>query len=176
MVSPNARCVSLGCARTVIRARGLCPSHYEMARMRGDFGPRRFDSRRAVNTCSLCSREKPTSEFAYDGKRSYCKSCWNAEHRIGGRFAPNQRLRVEANLRRNYGITLAEFEARATEQNHRCAICRRKKRLVVDHDHETGHVRGLLCSSCNLAIGLLSESLELTERLVVYLGGGRVSS
>ena len=60
-----------------------------------------------------------------------------------------------------YGLSIAEFEQMLTSQNGVCAICRhpekRRYRLSVDHDHESGRVRGLLCSQCNFAIGLMSD-------------------
>lgn len=51
-----------------------------------------------------------------------------------------------------YGLTTAQYDQMLDRQDGRCAICRRQprtKRLAVDHDHETGHVRGLLCDRCN---------------------------
>ena len=69
------------------------------------------------------------------------------------------------------GLTPGEFERRLLEQGGVCAICRQPEtavrrssgkilRLAVDHDHETGEIRGLLCARCNTAIGLLDESHE----------------
>jgi hypothetical protein len=64
-----------------------------------------------------------------------------------------------------YGVTWEEYEALLTKQEHCCAICKRppsgtkvNSRLHVDHDHRTGKVRGLLCHSCNLVLGLMKES------------------
>lgn len=71
-----------------------------------------------------------------------------------------------------YGITSADIFAMLEAQQYLCAICRRppgKKRLAVDHDHQTGHVRAMLCHRCNLAIGALGDSAETVERAVEYL-------
>lgn len=74
-------------------------------------------------------------------------------------------------LIRTYGITLAEKEAMVKQQGGRCAICRRKaKTLGVDHDHDTGFVRGLLCFRCNQALGFFSDSIQFLERAVDYMG------
>ncbi len=77
-------------------------------------------------------------------------------------------------LKRTYGISLDEYNRMHEEQDHRCAICRRhqadhQKSLHVDHDHETGEVRGLLCYPCNRAIAILGDSAESVQRAVDYL-------
>lgn len=81
------------------------------------------------------------------------------------------------NLRR-YGITLSDYKQLLYKQENRCAICgcvetsKIKdvvKRLGVDHDHETGAVRGLLCNSCNRGIGYLRDSSVVVRRAVIYL-------
>lgn len=85
--------------------------------------------------------------------------------------------RAEA-LWERYGITVAQYEAMAKKQKNLCAIClepesvKRKgrvRRLAVDHNAETGEVRGLLCGRCNLAIGALEHDVDLLKRSVAYL-------
>jgi hypothetical protein len=62
------------------------------------------------------------------------------------------------------------FMQKLIEQEHKCAICRRTpKRLVVDHDHDDGQNRGLLCSSCNSGIGMLKDDIALLRAAVAYL-------
>lgn len=73
-----------------------------------------------------------------------------------------------------YQINPEQYEAKLVEQNHCCAICKvhqskLKKALCVDHNHQTGEVRGLLCDMCNRAIGLLRESLQLFASATAYL-------
>lgn len=74
-----------------------------------------------------------------------------------------------ATLRRNYGITATQFAAMADAQNRVCAVCSRATELVVDHDHTTGRVRGLLCNSCNGYIGVIGERREVVKALLAYL-------
>jgi len=52
-------------------------------------------------------------------------------------------------LKKKYNLSLEDYESMLEAQNNRCAICDSEEKLVVDHDHETGIVRGLLCYSCN---------------------------
>jgi len=71
-----------------------------------------------------------------------------------------------------YGITLAEFETMNEAQNGLCAICDKQPNrefLDVDHCHETGKVRGLLCNKCNQALGLLGDDLSIVMRVYTYL-------
>lgn len=82
-------------------------------------------------------------------------------------MTPDQRK--DRNLRHVYGISLNDFRAMETKQGGACAICRRALRLCVDHCHETGAVRGLLCSPCNMGIGLLRESTRVMEGAVAYI-------
>jgi len=76
---------------------------------------------------------------------------------------------------RLYGLTLDEYDALVDQHDGVCAICReppakgRGKRLVVDHDHQTGRIRGLLCALCNVAIGYLREDPQLFDRTKEYL-------
>ena len=77
--------------------------------------------------------------------------------------------------RQLYGITLEQFEEMRTLQNCSCAICgkhesqNKNKKLFVDHDHDTGKVRELLCHGCNTGIGLLQDDVELLQKALDYL-------
>ena len=79
---------------------------------------------------------------------------------------------------RVFGITQQEYDMMLKEQGGFCAICRGPETqmyrgflmsLAVDHDHETGKVRGLLCKSCNLAIGKFKEDVDIVRRALAYL-------
>lgn len=77
-------------------------------------------------------------------------------------------------LKKMYGITIERYDAMFNEQGGQCAICGRHQsefslRLNVDHDHITGEVRGLLCGNCNTALGLLKESTQNVQNMLVYL-------
>lgn len=68
-----------------------------------------------------------------------------------------------------YGITPAEKATMVKAQGNRCACCSWEKALVVDHDHVTGKVRGLLCHRCNVGLGLLGDSVEGIAQALRYL-------
>lgn len=75
---------------------------------------------------------------------------------------------------KKYGITLEQYEQMVASQSNLCAICRKpphntKTRLTIDHDHNTGKVRGLLCGSCNWAIERLDAVPDWNVRASAYL-------
>ena len=75
-------------------------------------------------------------------------------------------------IKRLYGITLEQFETLLKNQGGGCAICgkeKKKYRLAIDHDHKTGRVRGILCSPCNRALGILGDSIDGLQKATQYL-------
>jgi len=76
----------------------------------------------------------------------------------------------KANLKYKYNLTIQEWDKLFEKQDGKCAICRYPmKRPVVDHDHDTNRVRGLLCNSCNVALAKFCDSIELLNRAIIYL-------
>jgi hypothetical protein len=137
-----------------------------------------------MKTCTGCKEEKPLTDFSSNGKyiRSRCKPCNAAQARRWA--AENKERALETQRRRTlpqtYGITYEEYEQMLADQNGVCAICGKdepnehgrtgkKFRLSVDHCHDTGVVRGLLCQKCNRALGLLNDSPELLQSAIDYL-------
>jgi hypothetical protein len=85
-----------------------------------------------------------------------------------------RRARREGMVFYKFGITQAELVALDAAQNGRCAICGGPPngpgtRLHIDHCHNSKKIRGLLCSKCNTAVGLLDDSPERAEQLAAYL-------
>lgn len=75
---------------------------------------------------------------------------------------------------RKYGMTPAEVDQMLESQGNACAICNhteRKEKMfpMIDHCHKTGAVRGILCSRCNMAIGLMRDSPDLLRKAIDYL-------
>ena len=81
---------------------------------------------------------------------------------------------IELHLKKTYGITVTEYNKMLDEQEGKCFICQVHqntmiKRLAVDHCHETGKVRALLCSACNTSLGLLEEDEKRINNMLNYL-------
>jgi len=93
---------------------------------------------------------------------------WRAKYRASRR--DKIRIQQKANwLKSNYGISLEAYEAMAAGQDRRCLICGKRRPLVVDHNHRTGGVRGLLCHRCNSGLGFYEDSPDLCLSAAQYL-------
>jgi len=123
--------------------------------------------------CNSCEHTLSHSSFAKNklrasGLQLYCKEC-NAKYRKAGGSR-------EGNLKANYGLTLQDYENLLESQNGKCAICGSTNpgkvdaaHLAVDHCHETGKVRGLLCNSCNNGLGRFKDDPVILTNAVTYL-------
>ncbi|MFF0743586.1 endonuclease VII domain-containing protein [Streptomyces sp. NPDC004111] len=113
--------------------------------------------------CRSCGEIKPQSEWhrnssASDGLSTRCKACRAVQGRAG-------------HLKRKYGITEAERDDMVASQAGVCTICLKAPAVHVDHCHETGRVRGVLCFNCNAALGLLGDDPDALRRAIAYLEG-----
>lgn len=113
--------------------------------------------------CRTCDEIKPHAEWhrnatASDGLSTRCKAC----RAIQGR---------EGHLKRQYGMTEAERDEMIASQVGLCVICLSAPAAHVDHCHETGKVRGVLCFNCNSAIGKLGDDPDTVRRAAAYLEG-----
>lgn len=79
-------------------------------------------------------------------------------------------------LRRLYGITLESFRELGAAQGHVCLLCKEERKLCVDHCHETGRIRGLLCRQCNSGLGYFQDSPELLQTAATWLAGQKEKS
>lgn len=106
-------------------------------------------------------------------KKSYKKYYYKNREKILARHKRKQQDYKERKTRerykREYGITVEEVEDLKLKQDGCCAICQERKPLCVDHNHDTGLVRGLLCSNCNMALGHFKDSILYLQKAIEYL-------
>jgi hypothetical protein len=140
-----------------------------------------------VKTCTGCKETKPLTEFFRDkrkknGLMARCKHCktqsyrqWKAANPGADkrRYWTHRDSERERHLVKKYGVTFARYAELLSEQGGCCVICRRpepdNRMLDVDHDHDTGVVRGLLCTSCNRVLGHAHDSEERLRAAADYL-------
>jgi hypothetical protein len=124
--------------------------------------------------CSKCNIEltedNQDSSSLFLRKNYVCKSCVAQTVRN----TVNKEARRDYDLLKNYGITNLDYENLLKLQSNCCDICKiniydYKKRFHVDHNHKTGKVRSLLCSSCNTGLGKFKENIDFLEQAINYL-------
>lgn len=146
-----------------------------------------------IKNCPKCKKDLQVSSFnksnRRDGYQTYCRECHNSiqrdkylndpmakvkrQIRAGRRKERDPLVQRKAELKRLYGITLEDYVEMFDNQNGVCAICKEecktKNSLSVDHDHQTGKVRGLLCNSCNGGLGLFKDNINILRKAIEYL-------
>lgn len=170
---PERPCIAPGCRFHAAKGRRYCGWHLldrlsieeqELsAQHRLGLAPEphrvRVKTAEGSQWCSGCQTVVP--DFYTSGSR--CKAC-------------ARRARRASHVERTYGIAGADEVALQTWQGHRCFICGRRavtRQLAVDHDHESGAVRGLLCSDsehgCNVLLRRILGDPEAARRLLAYV-------
>jgi hypothetical protein len=123
--------------------------------------------------CNSCRSERERTNRIENGDEVRARD--NAWYQRAKETNPEGVSRVYRNyhLKSKYNITLDEFEDRAEAIDYKCEICgseeRLHKNLVVDHNHDTGEVRGLICSGCNSGLGQFRDNPDVLESALLYL-------
>jgi len=128
--------------------------------------------------CTRCREFLPDEDFSKDSTKperrkrcSYCREC-SKILRSKPSYKISNRQSMRRRVLRRVGLTIEDYEQMFENQDGVCAICANppgKKMLAIDHNHETGEVRGLLCGSCNTGIGLLQDSPDILAAALEYL-------
>lgn len=135
--------------------------------------------------CSKCGIEKELNCFykqksCKNGITSTCRDCkseYTKKHQV--EYWKTEAYKT-SRLRKLFGITLNDYNKKLEEQNNTCAICKNLetsrdnrtkliKNLSVDHDHQSGKVRGLLCGKCNSILGLAKDNINILQSAIDYL-------
>jgi len=137
----------------------------------------------------LCRKCGAAADYA---KHLFCRPCYSVYQQEQRRKhlekrrdydksrprRPNPSRDRNAALKRKFGISQDEYDKMLEAQGGVCAICHQEERkarhgvimaLAVDHDHETGKVRGLLCNNCNLGIGKFNDNVVYLFSAIAYL-------
>lgn len=117
----------------------------------------------------VAQRKAESPEYFESHRLSSLASARRKRQEDPGRF---QAIDRKSDLKRKYGVTVEWYEATLHAQGGVCAICHRppgKHRLAVDHDHEDGQVRGLLCDRCNPLLERVESTPDWMESALAYL-------
>jgi hypothetical protein len=136
--------------------------------------------------CPKCSTEKTLELFnkhakERDGLQRLCRDCQKASNKKYLSTEKGATTTRQAHLRRKYSIDLQTYEDLLSSQGNKCKICgvgsnpdSRANFLVIDHNHTTGEIRGLLCTKCNALLGLAQDREDILEEAKQYLKNSRV--
>jgi hypothetical protein len=124
--------------------------------------------------CKKCVTSLSLDKFYFNKNGKYkrqniCKKCMNVY---------DYKTDKNHKLKKAYGITLDQYNKLLLKQNNKCCICEvdnngkyknKKRAFAVDHCHKTNKIRGLLCSDCNIALGLLKDNTNYLQTAIKYL-------
>jgi len=123
--------------------------------------------------CMKCKEVKPSTEFCRNkstgtGFHFYCKPCHQRQRKesLERRHGGSSR---HYHLMQEYGMGADEVDELIRQQGGLCAVCREREANQVDHDHETGVVRGIVCLLCNAAMGAFHDDPDLIRRAIAYV-------
>ena len=138
----------------------------------------------ALKPCSTCRVEQPLTSFGRskvtpDGLEPRCRNCRSIAGKRHNIDVERRRVRHNTRL---YGLSHEDYLDLLETQGGVCAICHQPetmtykgspKSLCVDHDHDTGKVRGLLCAACNFALGKFQDDPARLRAAADYLEAGQ---
>ena len=120
-------------------------------------------------TCTCCKETLELEKFVLDKRRkdgygSRCRTCTYKNKK----YSPERQRRYKEKCL--YGLKSGQYEEMYADQKGACKICEKNfDRLYIDHDHISGNVRGLLCHSCNVALGHLGDNINYLTNAITYL-------
>ncbi len=136
--------------------------------------------------CKCCTsienkgwKKKNALKCKEDNAKWYLKNTDKHKQKRDVYWASKKDRMKDWRLQKTYKINISEYDALLNKQNMCCAICERhqtefQRRLAVDHDHETGEIRGLLCHSCNTGIGSLKDDYRMLDKASQYLKRSKI--
>ena len=137
-----------------------------------------------MKVCTKCGVEKPLTEYSHKRAKNRkpslqprCKACASEDTKLWRNSQSIDRLK-DLYLQRTYGVTLQWYQDTLSLQHNTCSLCNTAFTFhgelnadspVVDHNHTTGKVRGILCNECNRGLGYFHDNPTTLRKAAVYL-------
>ena len=130
-----------------------------------------------MKKCPSCKSDKSLDNY-WKGQYS-CIDCTKEKQKT--RWASRTpKKRLEQHLKYKYNVTIFELEEMLKEQDNKCSICKfelpdlfiyedRRRGYAIDHNHDTGKVRGILCLNCNTLLGMAKDNKDILLEAINYL-------
>ena len=130
-----------------------------------------------MKTCPTCKESKPVQDY-WKGQYS-CIPCTKEKQK--NRWASRSpKKRLHQHLKYKYGVTEEQLMKTLKEQNNACAICEetlpdllvyenRRRGYAIDHNHDSGKFRGVLCTNCNSLLGMAKDNKSILQAAINYL-------
>lgn len=126
-----------------------------------------------MRPCNKCGLNLPLTEFYWRPKRNQhspsCKAC-SRKDRSNNRLQNSEREKLYA-IEYKYELSPDDYSKLYETCGGVCSICKKASKLVVDHCHRSGQVRGLLCGQCNTMLGMAKDSVDTLQSAILYLKG-----
>lgn len=149
-----------------------------------------------MKQCRACGELKPITEYhkhsgTKDKLRNECKNCRRERDRVWRKTPKGKESKRKSDIKqrakgniakagrkyllKQYGLTLFDYEQMYKNQKGKCALCGKFEKskhtfnLSVDHCHKTGKVRGLLCRTCNIMLGVADDNTNFLKKAIQYL-------
>ena len=128
--------------------------------------------------CPICGKLKERSEYwkwksRKDGLAAYCIPCFAERNAKWNKDNPEKSLNVRRAVKRkiDFGMSKDQYGQMLIDQDNLCAICKKESgwEAAVDHCHNTGEIRGLLCRNCNLGLGGFKDNIETIRKAIKYV-------
>lgn len=148
----------------------------ELEKNLSEFHKDKYEKDGHTYACKICRNNKYNNYYVKNPEKQKLKNDLQKDNRKAFYSSPKGIISSRrAHLKRNYNMSLEEYEKRLLEQGDKCAICENYHRfdkygvLAVDHCHKTGKIRGLLCFKCNTILGSVNDNIDTLKKAIKYL-------
>ena len=125
--------------------------------------------------CKKCLTDKNETDF-YPYIKYTCKECIRIKERTyhNKNKEKRQHGKRKNGLKKKYNLSIEQLNQMVLDQNNKCGICfKEMSKPCIDHNHQTGKVRKLLCFHCNVLLGHCNENIEILQSAIYYLSKGK---